>query len=145
MKKFLLSLFFIIASVTMISARDIIVKDYEALPQKGKEFIAKYYSNNELVHMKIDDDSHKKEYEVVFKGGIRIEFNELGEWEEIKSKKAPIPSGVFPSVIANYLANNYPQNKVLEIEKKSYGYELKLDNRKDLIFDKDGSFKKIDH
>ena len=47
MKKFLLSLFFIIASVTMISERDIIVIDYEALPPKVNVFIANYPRHTE--------------------------------------------------------------------------------------------------
>ena len=145
MKKFLLSLFFIVTSLTMVCAKDIIVQDYEALPQKGKEFITKYFANEQFSYMKIDDDTFKKDYEVYFKNGAKIEFNDKGEWKEVTSKKVPIPAGIVPNAITSYVNANYSQNRIIEIQKKSYGYEIELYSKVDLIFDKGGKFKRIDH
>ncbi|MFS6555305.1 PepSY-like domain-containing protein, partial [Parabacteroides distasonis] len=55
-------------------------------------------------------------------------------WEEIDCKATAVPASVVPAKITQYVKANYPQVKVLQIDKKRNGYEVKLSNRMELEF-----------
>ena len=39
---------------------------------------------------------------------------------------------------------NYPNQQIYKIDRKRWGYEIELSNEMELLFDKDGKFKKMD-
>ena len=41
-----------------------------------------------------------------------------------------------PAPIAKYVADNYPDNKIVQIERDTRSTEVKLDNRMEIKFDK---------
>ena len=65
-----------------------------------------------------------------------IEFDRKGEWTDIDCKYSAVPTGIIPAPIAKYVADNYPDNKIVQIERDTRSTEVKLDNRMEIKFDK---------
>ena len=64
------------------------------------------------------------------------EFDRKGEWTDIDCKYSAVPTGIIPAPIAKYVADNYPDNKIVQIERDTRSTEVKLDNRMEIKFDK---------
>ena len=70
------------------------------------------------------------DYETVLENGTEINYNSMGEWEEINFKWNPVPQSFLselPKKIINFIEENYPDETIHKIERKHFG-------RKDLIY-----------
>ena len=105
------------------------------LPQTAQQFIKKYFGDRKVAFAKEESD-FRKSYEIAFKNGDKIEFARKGEWTDIASKSSAVPTGIIPAPIAKYVADNYPDNKIVQIERDTRSTEVKLDNRMEIKFDK---------
>ena len=90
-----------------------------AAMQTAQQFIKKYFGDRKVAFAKEESD-FRKSYEIAFKNGDKIEFDRKGEWTDI----------------AKYVADNYPDNKIVQIERDTRSTEVKLDNRMEIKFDK---------
>ena len=81
-------------------------------------------------------------YDVVFINGDKVEFDKKGNWKEVSCRRMTVPQAVVPVKIQEFVKSNYPEAKVLKIEKDRYEYEVKLSNFWELTFDT--SFNLID-
>ena len=97
------------------------------LPQTAQQFIKKYFGDRKVAFAKEESD-FRKSYEIAFTTGDKIEFDRKGEWTD--------PAGIVPAQIVAYIAENYPDSQVVQIEKDSRSTEVKLDNRMEIKFDK---------
>lgn len=59
-------------------------------------------------------------------------------------KKGAVPSAIVPKRIRNYVAKNYNDADIVEIEKNHKGYTIELADDIELKFDLLGTFKKVD-
>ena len=82
------------------------------------------------------ESDFRKSYEIAFTTGDKIEFDRKGEWTDIDCKYSAVPAGIVPAQIVAYIAENYPDSQVVQIEKDSRSTEVKLDNRMEIKFDK---------
>ncbi len=115
------------------------------LPQTAQHFINKNFSGQKVTSVvKEVKYKMKTEYDVYFDNRMEIEFDGDGNWTEVDGKKSPIPTGFINSSIVNYVKQNFPTEKIIQIEKKRSKYEIELGNGIELIFDLNGNFKKID-
>ena len=105
------------------------------LPQTAQQFIKKYFGDRKVAFAKEESD-FRKSYEIAFKNGDKIEFDRKGEWTDIDCKYSAVPAGIVPAQIVAYIAENYPDSQVVQIEKDSRSTEVKLDNRMEIKFDK---------
>ena len=71
----------------------------------------------------------------MFVDGDRLEFDKQGNWKEMKCKRTSVPEAAVPAQIVKYVKTNYPDAKIIQIEKDRYEYEVKLSNFWDLKFD----------
>lgn len=79
-------------------------------------------------------------YEINLKNGVELIFNSINQIIEIESNQA-LPASVIPAQIKQYVATNYPGAVIKEWSSKSNDrQEIGLNNGKDLIFDKNGTF-----
>lgn len=115
------------------------------LPQKAQEFIRQYFPKNEVSYAKMEKEFWDKKYEVVFVNGEKAEFDKNGAWKEVDCKFSAIPDAIIPKEIKTHLTKQYPQAKVIKIEKDSKGYEIKLDNKLELKYTTDFKLKEIDN
>lgn len=112
------------------------------LPINAQNFISKYFSGLKVAMVKEESGLFYKNYDVIFTNGDKIEFEKDGNWNEVKSIKNGVPSPIIPSQISDYLKANYPDEKVLQIERDRNEYEVKLTNRWEIKFD--SKFRVID-
>ncbi len=85
-----------------------------------------------------------KKYDVVFTNGEKIEFDKNGEWKEIDCKFSAVPDILVPQQIQDHIKKQFPQNKIIQIEKDSKGYEIKLNNKLELKYTPTFQLKEID-
>lgn len=144
MKKSILFVLMSLFVFQIVSAKDIVLRDTEKLPQAAKSLIEEYFPNEKISYMKVDEEFLNTTYEVVFTSGNEIEFAENGVWIEIDCKRSEVPPGIIPENIVSYVKQNFPDAFVTQIEKKKFGYEVELSNKLDIDFDKDGNFLRFD-
>ena len=58
-----------------------------------------------------------------------------GEWTEVKCQQNEVPAQIIPETIRTYVKTNYPDTKIVQIEKDKKEYEVKLSNRWEIKFD----------
>lgn len=153
MKKIIvgLSLFAFVGFTTIACNNDddsnVSYVEMNTLPTAAKEFVNTYFTGVEILN--IEKFSPAKTngvmYEVNFKNGSEIEFNESGNWIKVEAAgNGIIPSGFIHTSIVAYVASNYPNIGINQIEKNLNGFEVELTNDVDLIFDLDGNFVRVD-
>lgn len=129
--------FFLVCLFTM----QVVVADndkpinFEQLPQVAQTFVKKYFANKSIAFSKVDKDLFDTTYDVMFVDGDRLEFDKQGNWKEMKCKRTSAPEAAVPAQIVKYVKTNYPDAKIIQIEKDRYEYEVKLSNFWDLKFD----------
>lgn len=107
----------------------------ENLPQKSQQFIDRYFGDIKITYVKEERDFMERSYEVMLADGTKVEFNRNGEWKEVDCRHSAVPSPIVPAQIMKYVKDNYPDVKVMQIERDRMDYELKLSNRLELTFD----------
>lgn len=103
-------------------------KSNNDLPTEANSFMNAHF--NETPIIQINTTSKKMDYETVLENGTEINYNSMGEWEEINFKWNPIPQSFLselPKKIINFIEENYPDETIHKIERKHFG-------RKDLIY-----------
>ena len=111
------------------------------LPAAAQQTLKKYFGSQKVAMAKMESGLLEKTYDVIFTNGEKIEFNRKGEWTEISCKSTTVPAALIPSAISKYIKANYPDAKVLSIERDKE-CEVQLNNRIELTFDK--SYQLID-
>ena len=118
--------------------------DRDNLPVKAQEMITTYFPKAKISMIKVDKHLLKKtDYDVKLVNGTKIEFNNAGKWTSVDCKTREVPQGLIMKPIRNYLKKNFNDEKVVKIEKKSWGYELKLSDGVELKFNLLGQFKSM--
>ena len=105
------------------------------MPRLAQQFIKQHFSDSKVALAKMESDFLYKSYEVTFTNGNKVEFDKKGNWEEVDCKHTSVPVAIIPAAIQKYVTTNYPDAKVLKIERDKKDYEVKLSNRTELKFD----------
>ena len=113
------------------------------LPTEAQNFLSEHYSSVEVQSVIKDYDDFGYTYEVRLADGTHIEFRKNGEWEKVENRTEGVASGVIPAKIGEYVATNYPNNFVIDIERERH-YDVELNDGLDLEFSLDGDFIRID-
>ncbi|MDO4164272.1 MAG: PepSY-like domain-containing protein [Bacteroides sp.] len=112
------------------------------LPAKAQTFINTYFKDQKIALAKQESDVFYKSYDVVFTNGDKVEFNKSGEWTDLQFMQTGVPAELIPEAIRTYVSTNYPDAKILKIERDRKEYDVKLSNRWELTFD--SKFRVID-
>ena len=116
----------------------------EGLPAKAQQFVNAHFASLKVSYVKEDPDFFDHNFEIVFADGSKIEFGRKGEWVEIDCRYTSVPQAIIPDAIKTYVKSNFPDAKILEIERKRGNHEVKLSNKLELVFDKNLKIKGID-
>ena len=138
MKKilFVLAAIFTFGVSNVSAENDRLVKKSE-LPAESQQFINEYFAGIELTYAKLERDFLERSYEVVLADGTKIEFVNKGAWKEVDCRYSEVPAAIVPQAVREYVAQKYPGEKILKIERDRGNYELKLSNRYELTFNSD--------
>ena len=116
----------------------------EKLPAAAQNFVSTHFANLKISYVKEERDLLSRNYEVVFTDGSKLEFLKNGEWKEVDCRYSEVPSLVVPDAIKKYVAENYPGEKILQIDRDRHDYEVRLSNRLELTFDRNFNIIDID-
>lgn len=135
MKKLLLLFVCLFTLQTIARADDDKPIQVSQMPQKAQQFIKQHFAGSNIAMAKVESDFLQKSYDVIFTDGNKVEFDKKGNWTEVNCKFSVVPQGIITSPIQKYTATNYPDAKVLKIERDKTDYEVKLSNGWELKFD----------
>ena len=134
MKK-LIFLFVCVFSIQVALADNDKPINFAQLPQAAQQFVKQHFPKAKIAFVKMETELFDKSYDVVFNNGDKLEFDKKGEWTEVNCKSTVVPAKVIPAPIKKYVETNYPEAKVLSIERDRYDYEVKLSNFWEIKFD----------
>lgn len=110
------------------------------LPAAAMKFIKKYYPKVTIRKAEKDNDYRGVEYEVDLNNGAELEFNADGEWRDIKAAYGEaVPADLVPEGIAKYVAANYADLVIVELQRRRGGYEVELSNGAELHLTAEGA------
>ena len=135
MKKLVFLLVCLFTLQTVVRADNTKPIQVTQMPQSAQQLIKQHFSDSKVALAKMENDSFYKSYEVIFTNGNKVEFDKKGNWTEIDCKQTVVPTATIPTAIQKYVTTNYPNVKVLKIERDKQEYEVKLSNRVELKFD----------
>ena len=141
MKKSIFTLLGIVLATASLFAASFTLTDgdraikYEELPLKARTFIKEHFPNEQPTYTSEDREMTHTEYKVVMASGMKIEFDNKGEWIEVDCKYTSVPEAIVPSKIGDYVKKNYPASKILEISKEYNGWEVTITGGVELTFD----------
>lgn len=134
MKKIAMIAMVLVVALAAVSARDKIVSA-DQLPKTAQDFISANFAGKTVQYVEKDFN----EFEVQLSDRSEIKFGGNGDWESIKCYEG-IPAGVLSEAITSYVKKNFADAKIVEAEKDWNSIELKLSNRMEVFFDKDGKY-----
>lgn len=105
------------------------------LPQAALQTINTHLPGRKIAIAKVESELFSKSYTVIFTNGEKIEFDGRGRWTEVKCKRSAVPASLVPAQIEQYIRANYPDCRILEIERDDE-YEVKLSNHVEVTFNK---------
>lgn len=105
------------------------------LPTKAQTLITTYFKGHKIALAKMESGMFYKNYDVIFTNGEKLEFDRSGDWTEVKCSKSEVPDAIVPEAIRSYVKKNYPNEKIIQIERKDKEYEIELSNRLEITFD----------
>lgn len=144
MKKLLFLLVCLFTLQTVARADDDKPIQINQMPQQAQLFIKKYFADSKVALAKMESDLLNKSYDVIFTDGNKVEFDKKGNWKEVDCKYSSVPAAIIPEAIQKYIKTNYPDTKVVKMERDKKEYEVKLTNRTELKFDMDFNLLDID-
>lgn len=113
------------------------------LPATSTSYINTHFAGQQILQVVKERDDLKTTYKAYLNSGTKLEFNKDGEIYDIESNEA-LPASVIPSTIQTYVTTNYPTLHIKEWELDKTTQEVKLSNGLSLVFDKNGTFLRID-
>ena len=116
---------------------------YADLPEASRTLIETNFqgATKETIVKKNMPETDGTLYEVSLSNNVQIDFNTEGSLTNILGNSQPIPDGVVPEAILQYIQANYPDDVYIEeIDTEPFGYEVELSNDVELYFDQDGNF-----
>ena len=136
MKKLVLAVVAMFAMSTMVMADNDKPVQVNQLPAPAQTFLHTYFKDAKVALATQETELFNKSYEVMFNTGDKVEFDKAGEWTEVRCRQTGVPAQIVPAQIAEYVKTNYPDAIILQIERDSREWEVKLSNRWEITFDK---------
>lgn len=145
MKKILLILVAVFSAAVLVAVADNEkLIDKSSLPIPAQQFIDSHFAGADMLYAKEDSYILFSSYEVMLSGGVKLEFSNKGNWDEVNCRESAVPAAIIPQPIKDYVDKNYAGERIVIIEKNRKDYEVKLSNRLELKFDRKFNLYDID-
>ncbi|MEI0579585.1 PepSY-like domain-containing protein [Brachyspira pilosicoli] len=108
------------------------------VPKTAITFADKYFPDNYLFRA----SEMSGTYILIFKGGLKIYANNKGEWNTISGGGDEISIDYIEDTVKNTLKKEFPNEKVIYIQKRSKDYKIEFKSRKKITIDFNGNIKK---
>ena len=121
---------------------DSYVIDRSKLPEEAQQMLSEHFPKAKISSIKIDRHLLKKtDYDVKLTNGTKVEFSNAGKWKSVDCKNRAVPEALVTKAIRKYDKNHSGQ-KIVKIEKKASGHEIRLSDGTELKFNLLGQIKK---
>ena len=114
------------------------------LPKEVISFLDTHFSGIEVRSVIKDYDNSTYEFEVYLSNGTRIELSRRGEWRNVENHLAGVPHSVIPNKILTYVAENYPDQMIIGIERDRQ-IDVELKGGVELVFSLNEDFVRFDY
>ena len=114
------------------------------LPSEVISFLDTHFSGIEVRSVIKDYDNSTYEFEVYLSNGTRIELSRRGEWRNVENHLAGVPNSVIPNKILTYIAENYPDQMIIGIERDRQ-IDVELKGGVELVFSLNEDFVRFDY
>ena len=114
------------------------------LPSEVISFLDTHFSGIEVRSVIKDYDNSTYEFEVYLSNGTRIELSRRGEWRNVENHLAGVPHSVVPNKILTYVAENYPDQMIIGIERDRQ-IDVELKGGVELVFSLNEDFVRFDY
>ena len=114
------------------------------LPSEVISFLDTHFSGIEVRSVIKDYDNSTYEFEVYLSNGTRIELSRRGEWRNVENHLAGVPHSVIPNKILTYVAENYPDQMIIGIERDRQ-IDVELKGGVELVFSLNEDFVRVDY
>ena len=118
---------------------------YSELPASAQSFIQKYYAASDVSYVELDREGFSREYNVYLKNGVEMEFDAQGNMQSIDCQRSPVPEGIVPTLIVDYVSLHHPSECIVEYQVEYRRLKVGLNNDWELIFDVNGNFLALDN
>ena len=143
MKK-IFSIFVLCAVYALSSFAGDVPADPSKLPDPAKAFIKTNFPQAKIAAVLIDYEGMAIEnYKAMLSDGTGLKFTPTGDMKEVRNYAGVLPALV-PEKIAAHIAKTFPGVKVIKLEKKWTGFDVKVSSGMELKFSPDGTFMGID-
>lgn len=144
MRKIVFTLLLVVVGLGVARA-DKYTIDRSQLPEAAQQMLTEHFPKAKVSMIKVDKHLLKKtDYDVKLVNGTKIEFNNAGKWTSVDCKTREVPQGLILKPIQRYVKKNFPDVKIVKIEKDFKGFEVDLSDGVELKFDRLGTFKGAD-
>lgn len=113
---------------------------FSQLPEPTQQFINDHFQEKDVRVIFCEKSVFKTDYQICLFDATTIDFDGKGEFQRIEFTKNINDKDVIPQTIANYVADNYQGNRIIEYYLKGQKQYVRLSNNAELTFDKDGNF-----
>lgn len=116
---------------------------FSQLPSQAQSFISVYFNGVNI--SRIEKENGGGEYKVYLSNGFNLEFYSNGEWKEVDGGNQVLPAqllaDLIPAEALAFVAYNYPNNAIVDIEKQVFGYGIEINTspNTELHFDMNGN------
>ena len=116
--------------------------EFNDLPADAINFVRQYFLVADITSVWKDTDYNDEEYSVIFKDGLKVEFNGEGDWKEIKVHRGKVPDHVVPEKILAHVRATFPFESIKEVSRNltKKRYKAELTDDQELKFDENFNF-----
>ncbi|EKV58300.1 PepSY-like domain-containing protein [Brachyspira hampsonii] len=108
------------------------------VPDEAIAFADKYFSDYYLYRATELGGS----YTLIFKGGLKIFVNSYGEWRSVSGGGEEIPIAYIEDKVKNSIKKEFPDEKVVNIQKNRKDYSIEFKSRRKIVVDFEGNITK---
>lgn len=120
------------------------VGSFTNLPQPAQVFVETYFTKADIAVILYERDGLHNEYEVRLNNGTKMEFDYKGNMEKVDCKTRPVPAGIVPTPIVQYVETNHPTMFITEYSTDRRKQSVELNTEMEIEFDKAGNFQRYD-
>ncbi|MFV0505981.1 MAG: PepSY-like domain-containing protein [Bacteroidales bacterium] len=145
MKKLLASVVLLAMMITTFAScdRKVVLTDAN-IPEEIKTFAQLHFPNNPIIQVVKEVDDFEVTFDVTLKEGLFLEFNRKKEIIEIDTRNGSVPNSAISPKITEYVKTNYPDMQIIQWEMDDRRQKVKISNKMELEFTRNGDFMMID-
>lgn len=144
MKKILAIMVIILPSLIACADHQHLVA-YSELPAQAQNFVQKYFNSYAIAYIEREREGMHHHYNVHFENTTEIEFDYQGNLKSVDCEVYPVPNGIVPELVVNFVTLHYPDHFIVEYVIGPRSLTAELANGVELIFDLEGHFIRVDH